>query len=81
MLFNTLLFSGNANPTLAAEIASHLGVELGKAKVGRFSDGEVDVELEATAPGELPGRWRVVTQRAFGDDQMTVYAPVASLAR
>lgn len=39
------------------------------------------VELEATAPGELPGRWRVVTQRAFGDDQMTVYAPVASLAR
>ena len=45
MLFNTLLFSGNANPTLASEIASHLGVELGKAKVGRFSDGEVDVEL------------------------------------
>jgi len=45
VLFNTLLFSGNANPTLASEIASHLGVELGKAKVGRFSDGEVDVEL------------------------------------
>ncbi len=40
-----MLFSGNANPVLAKEIASHLGVELGKAKVSRFSDGEVDVEL------------------------------------
>jgi len=40
-----MLFSGNANPVLAKEIATHLGVELGKAKVGRFSDGEVDVEL------------------------------------
>jgi ribose-phosphate pyrophosphokinase len=45
MLFNTMLFSGNANPVLAQEIATHLGIELGKAKVGRFSDGEVDVEL------------------------------------
>ncbi|MFM8792845.1 MAG: bifunctional diaminohydroxyphosphoribosylaminopyrimidine deaminase/5-amino-6-(5-phosphoribosylamino)uracil reductase RibD, partial [Solirubrobacterales bacterium] len=39
------------------------------------------VELAATAPGELPGRWHVVTERAFGDDRMTVYAPAASLAR
>ncbi|MGA1309112.1 MAG: bifunctional diaminohydroxyphosphoribosylaminopyrimidine deaminase/5-amino-6-(5-phosphoribosylamino)uracil reductase RibD [Gemmatimonadaceae bacterium] len=39
------------------------------------------VELEATAPGELPGRWQMVAQRPFGDDLMTVYAPVASLAR
>ena len=45
MLFNTMLFSGNANPALAQEIASHLGAELGKAKVGAFSDGEVDIEL------------------------------------
>ena len=45
MLFNTVLFTGNSNPALAQEIASHLGVELGKAKVGRFSDGEVAVEL------------------------------------
>ena len=45
MLFNTMLFSGNANPALAQEIASHLGAELGKAKVGSFSDGEVDIEL------------------------------------
>ncbi|MBI3157297.1 MAG: ribose-phosphate pyrophosphokinase [Burkholderiales bacterium] len=45
MLFNTLLFTGNANPALAQEIAGHLGVELGKASVGRFSDGEVTVEI------------------------------------
>jgi ribose-phosphate pyrophosphokinase len=45
VLFNTMLFSGNANPALGQEIAAHLGIELGKAKVGRFSDGEVDVEL------------------------------------
>ena len=46
MLFNTVLFTGNANPALAQEIASHLGIELGKALVGRFSDGEVDVEIQ-----------------------------------
>ena len=45
MLFNTVLFTGNANPVLAQEIATHLGVELGKASVGRFSDGEVTVEI------------------------------------
>ena len=45
MLFNTVLFTGNANRALAQEIASNLGVELGKATVSRFSDGEVTVEL------------------------------------
>jgi ribose-phosphate pyrophosphokinase len=45
VLFNTLLFTGNANRALAQEMATSLGVELGKAKVGRFSDGEVDVEI------------------------------------
>ncbi|MDP2007858.1 MAG: ribose-phosphate pyrophosphokinase [Rubrivivax sp.] len=45
MLFNTVLFTGNANPVLAQEIATHLGVDLGKASVGRFSDGEVTVEI------------------------------------
>jgi ribose-phosphate pyrophosphokinase len=46
VLFNTVLFTGNANPTLAKEIASQLGAELGKASVGRFSDGEVTVEIQ-----------------------------------
>jgi ribose-phosphate pyrophosphokinase len=45
VLFNTMLFTGNANPALAQEMARSLGVELGKATVGRFSDGEVTVEL------------------------------------
>ncbi len=40
-----LLFTGNANPALAQEVASHLGIELGAATVSRFSDGEVTVEI------------------------------------
>ncbi len=45
VLFNTVLFTGNANPVLAQEMATHLGIELGQAHVGRFSDGEVTVEI------------------------------------
>jgi ribose-phosphate pyrophosphokinase len=45
VLFNTVLFTGNANPVLAQEIATHLGIEVGAAAVGRFSDGEVTVEI------------------------------------
>ncbi|MCC6853031.1 MAG: ribose-phosphate pyrophosphokinase [Rubrivivax sp.] len=44
-MFNTVLFTGNANPMLAREIAATLGIELGQAAVGRFSDGEVTVEI------------------------------------
>jgi ribose-phosphate pyrophosphokinase len=40
-----MVFTGNANPALAADIAKHLGTELGNASVGRFSDGEVTVEI------------------------------------
>ena len=39
------LFSGNAHPKLAHEIAKVLHVPLAKAQVGRFSDGEIDVEI------------------------------------
>jgi len=46
MLSDTLLFTGNANPALAREIAADLGLELGKAAVGHFSDGEVTVEIQ-----------------------------------
>jgi ribose-phosphate pyrophosphokinase len=45
VLFNTVLFTGNANRELAQEISSSLGVELGRAKVGHFSDGEADIEI------------------------------------
>ena len=40
-----MVFTGNANPALAAEIAGNLGISLGAAHVGRFSDGEVTVEI------------------------------------
>ena len=45
MLDRLMVFAGNANPKLAAEVADHLHVTMGRAKVGRFSDGEVMVEI------------------------------------
>jgi len=39
------LFSGNAHPKLAKDIARVLHVPLAKAQVGRFSDGEINVEI------------------------------------
>jgi ribose-phosphate pyrophosphokinase len=45
------LFAGNANPALAHEVAKHLGSPLGRAYVGRFSDGEVNVELMENVRG------------------------------
>lgn len=41
----TTVFSGNAHPSLASDIAHHLHLPLGKISVGRFSDGEVNVEI------------------------------------
>ncbi|SDZ28853.1 ribose-phosphate pyrophosphokinase [Lysobacter sp. yr284] len=43
---NLLVFSGNANRPLAQAVCKELGIRLGKALVGRFSDGEVQVEIE-----------------------------------
>lgn len=40
-----MLFSGNATPELAAKVAKYLGVKIGKAKVSRFMDGEVNTEI------------------------------------
>jgi ribose-phosphate pyrophosphokinase len=40
-----MLFSGNANPRLAAEVARHLAIPLGRSSIGRFSDGEATVEI------------------------------------
>ena len=39
------LFTGNANPVLANEIARHLHIPVGRAQVTRFSDGECNIEL------------------------------------
>jgi ribose-phosphate pyrophosphokinase len=45
------LFTGNANPALAQDIARHLKVPLGRAIVNRFSDAEVNVELMENVRG------------------------------
>ena len=45
------LFAGNANPGLATDIARHLQTPLGRAYVGRFSDGEINVELMENVRG------------------------------
>jgi ribose-phosphate pyrophosphokinase len=44
-LDNMMVFTGNANPMLAELVVRHLGLPLGKATVGRFSDGEIMVEI------------------------------------
>ena len=45
------VFTGSANPQLAQDIARYLQVPLGRAHVGRFSDGEVTVELMENVRG------------------------------
>ena len=47
-----MIFTGNANPRLAADVAAHLHMPLGKATVGRFSDGEVMVEILENVRGK-----------------------------
>ncbi|MDQ3731221.1 MAG: ribose-phosphate diphosphokinase [Pseudomonadota bacterium] len=46
-----MVFTGNANPQLAQAITQHLSIPLGRAKVGRFSDGEVQVEIQENVRG------------------------------
>lgn len=46
-----MVFAGNANPKLANSIARELGVPMGKASVGKFSDGEVAVEIMENVRG------------------------------
>ncbi|MCB9534925.1 MAG: ribose-phosphate pyrophosphokinase [Myxococcales bacterium] len=45
------IFAGNSNPELAREICAYLGTDLGHARVGRFSDGEIRVEIEESVRG------------------------------
>jgi ribose-phosphate pyrophosphokinase len=47
-----MLFTGNANPQLAQEIANYMKVSLGKAMLGRFSDGEVQIEILENVRGK-----------------------------
>ncbi len=53
MPFDSLMvFTGNANPRLAEDVARHMNIALGRAKVGRFSDGEVAVEILENVRGK-----------------------------
>ena len=49
---NLLVFTGNANRPLAQAVCRELGVPMGKALVGKFSDGEVQVEIEENVRGQ-----------------------------
>ena len=46
------IFTGNAHPTLAREIAKYLGGSISPVFVGRFSDGEVRVKIEGNVRGK-----------------------------
>jgi ribose-phosphate pyrophosphokinase len=48
---NIKIFTGNANPALAKEIAQVLGLPMGQIEVGRFSDGEISVNTYETVRG------------------------------
>jgi ribose-phosphate pyrophosphokinase len=49
---NLMVFTGNANPRLAQKVSRHLNVQLGKASVSKFSDGEIMVELLENVRGK-----------------------------
>ena len=53
MAYDSLMvFTGNAHPKLAEDVARHLNLRLGRATVGRFSDGEVNVEIMENVRGK-----------------------------
>jgi ribose-phosphate pyrophosphokinase len=45
------IFAGNANRTLARQIAEALGMKLGDSVVGTFSDGEISVSINESVRG------------------------------
>ena len=49
---NMAVFTGNANPKLAEDVIKHLGIPMGKADVGTFSDGEVNIEIMENVRGK-----------------------------
>jgi len=51
MFKSICIFSGNANPPLAEAIAEYLEVQLGRARISRFADGEVFTEIKENVRG------------------------------
>ncbi len=53
MAYDSLMvFTGNAHPKLAEDVVKHLNMRLGRATVGRFSDGEITVEIMENVRGK-----------------------------
>ncbi len=52
MSFSLKVFTGNANKKLAKDVCSYLGIPLGDVFVGRFSDGEVNVQFKESVRGD-----------------------------
>lgn len=79
-----LLFSGNANPELAEEVARYLGVSLGKSIVNRFNDGEIQIHIDQSVRGKdvviiqptCPG-----TYQSINDNLMELFLLVRTMKR
>src|SRR5215467_6383570 len=46
-----IIFAGSSNPNLAEDICRYLGTKLASAEIGRFSDGEIQVEVTENVRG------------------------------
>jgi ribose-phosphate pyrophosphokinase len=47
-----MVFTGNSNPELAEKIVHRLGLRMGRATIGRFSDGEISIEIDENVRGK-----------------------------
>ncbi len=62
-----MVFTGNANPDLARRVVRQLHIPLGDAYVGKFSDGEISVEINENVRGkdvfliQRPARRQTIT--------------------
>jgi len=49
---NIKLFAGNSNPALANKLSQLLGIPLGHSRIGRFADGEIQIEIQESVRGQ-----------------------------
>ncbi len=79
-----LLFSGNANHQLAQDVADYLGLELGKAVVDRFNDGEIQIHIDQNVRGKdvvlIQPTCRGISQ-SINDNLMELYLLVRTMKR
>lgn len=89
------IFTGTAHPELAHQVAGHLGLTLGDARVGRFSDGMVNVKINQDVrgvdvyivqPDGPPADWDRENEQLIGAakrsaERVTLISPYCSSAR